>query len=55
MPIPQIKMIFCECCGKLLKVEKFGDVMTPEDMLRLQKLNKKKVCWKCRLLRKNDD
>lgn len=55
MPIPHIRMIFCNHCGKLLKVEEFGDVMTPEEWLRFNKSNKKKVCWKCRLLRKTDN
>lgn len=25
MPIPHIRMVFYDCCGKLLKVEEFGD------------------------------
>ena len=45
MPIPHIRMIFCDCCGKLLKVENFGDAMTPGEWLRFNKPSKNKICW----------
>ena len=53
MPIPHIRMIFCDRCGKLLKVEEFGDAMTPEEWEMFNNTKEKKVCWKCRLLRVN--
>ena len=55
MPLPHIKMIFCECCGKLMKIEQYGDAMTPEEWLRFNNTKEKKACWKCRLLRRIDN
>ena len=34
MPIPQSQMIFCANCGKLIKTEVYGDVLTPEELLK---------------------
>ena len=51
MPIPHIRMIRCARCGKLLKVEEFGDAITPGEWQRFNN-TKKKVCWKCKLLQK---
>ena len=47
-----IKPVFCNRCGKLMKVEKYGDAMTPEEWMRFNKASVKRICWKCRLLRK---
>mgnify|MGYP003439465783 FL=1 len=49
MPIPHIRMIFCDCCGKLLKVEEFGDAMTPEEWQRFNSTPNKKLCIRCKI------
>lgn len=43
MPIPHIRMIYCERCGKLLKVEGFGDAMTLEEWKKFNNTKEKKV------------
>lgn len=53
MPLPHIEMIFCDCCGKLIKVVQHGDAITPEEWTKFnQERNKKKTCWKYKILRK---
>lgn len=49
MPIPRIRMIFCDRCGKLLKVEEFGDAMTPEEWQRFNAKHDKKLCIRCKI------
>ena len=49
MPIPHIRIIYCERCGKLLKVEKFGDAMTPEEWHRFNATPDKKLCIRCKI------
>lgn len=53
MPITHYKKIYCNGCGKLLKVEEFGDAMTLEELIHYTS-NKKKLCWKCKLLGKKE-
>lgn len=49
MPVPNIQIIFCESCGKLIKMAKFGDVLTPLEWERLNQTLKKKHCGKCKV------
>lgn len=53
MPVQSIKIVYCDCCGKLMKVGKFGDALTLKDVWKMEKLNKKHVCLKCKLLKKD--
>ncbi|MEK4230209.1 hypothetical protein [Solibacillus sp. FSL H8-0538] len=49
MPISQIRLVLCDACGKLIKMEKFGDALTPVDWERMQNTQKKHLCGKCKV------
>ncbi|WP_159083105.1 MULTISPECIES: hypothetical protein [unclassified Lysinibacillus] len=49
MPLPQIRLVFCDACGKLIKSEKFGDALTPMEWKRMQNMQKKHLCGKCKV------
>ena len=47
MLIPQIWFVTCDRCGKLMRVEKIRDMLTPMDLKRLASQQKKNYCEKC--------
>lgn len=49
MPIPQSQMIFCANCGKLIKIEVYGDVLTPEELLKKMLPKDKCLCRLCKM------
>lgn len=44
MPVPNIRLIFCDDCGKLLKTEQFGDALTPMEWEQMQNTQRKHHC-----------
>ena len=49
MPISRQHFVFCNSCRKVLKVEMFGDALTPIDLGRMKNLKKKRLCGKCKV------
>lgn len=49
MPIPQSQMIFCSNCGKLIKIEVYGDVLTPEELLKKMLPKDRCLCRLCKM------
>ncbi|MER2106988.1 MAG: hypothetical protein ABS949_08600 [Solibacillus sp.] len=48
MPIQQIRFIYCDACGIVLKTETHGDVFTPEEFQKYFGPQKKQLCKACR-------
>lgn len=48
MPIQQTRVIHCNLCGVVLKIETYGDLLDPLAFIRLFGPRKKQLCTRCK-------